>query len=106
MAQHPAGQVDAQRHPAQLAYPVGVHPGAAADLQTRATAGAEQVGQGAVDAQRVGVRYARLSGAKELLYLDKPRELARYQFILRDIEQRSLDRRRSRDLIATTAKEL
>jgi hypothetical protein len=55
VAEHPARQVDAHGRPAQLANPAGMHAGAAADVQAGAAALAEEVAQGPVDAQGVGV---------------------------------------------------
>jgi len=53
--QHSGRQVDPDRRPAQLAEPGGVDAGATADLQADAAALAEQVAQGAVDAEGIGV---------------------------------------------------
>ncbi|WP_157034829.1 helix-turn-helix domain-containing protein [Actinocatenispora sera] len=46
-----------------------------------------------------------VEGATGALYLDKPKELARYGFIMRDLTTRSLDPERSREFIEATAKE-
>ena len=46
-----------------------------------------------------------VEGATGALYLEKPKELARYEFIMRDLTTRSLDPERSREFIETTAKE-
>lgn len=46
-----------------------------------------------------------LETATGALYLEKPKELARYEFIMRDLNARSLDPERSREFIEATAKE-
>jgi hypothetical protein len=53
MPQHPRRQVDAERRPAERAQACGPDAGTAADLQARAAARAEQLGQGMINAERV-----------------------------------------------------
>jgi hypothetical protein len=51
--QHPGRQVDPEWGPAERAQPCGPGAGTAADLQARAAARAEQLGQGMINAERV-----------------------------------------------------
>jgi hypothetical protein len=68
VAQHPLGEVDAHRCPAQFANQSRVDARAAADLQAGAIAFTEQVAQEAAQAQRVAV--SRGSGEELRLVQD------------------------------------